>query len=294
VAKQLRGKPPTTDLVTKPKLIVFGPPGIGKTWVSLDFPKVYYIDTEGGATERRYQRKLEAGGGVYFGKADGANFFPAVVEELNTLATVKHDYLTVVIDSFSKLYNNAAAVAETKVGSDFGKDKKEANKPTRQLMLAIERLDMNVVLVCHQKEKWAKDGDKLFSMGPTFDGFDKLEYDLDLCLHIQPADRSAVAVVTKTRLEHFPRWSEFPWSFAEFEKRAGANVMLRPPKPFVVATPEQVAEVTRLLDSVKVSEDWGEKCLAKAGVERWEEMDGDTIAKCIKYLGDVAAGKAAK
>lgn len=291
MAKALKGRKPDVGLPTKPKFMIFGPPNVGKTTVAMDFPRVYYIDTEGGAEQPQYQRKLIASDGIYMGKAQGSNHFPTVIEELNTLATVQHDRLTVVIDSFSKLYNIASAQAELRVGSDFGKDRKEANKPTRQLMLAIERLDMNVVLICHAKDKWVKDGKELVNEGKTFDGFEKMEFDLDLCLYV---DKSYHATVHKTRIEGFKRDDRFPWGFAEFERRAGSAVMLRPPKPFVTASQEQVAEVRRLLDTVKVSEDWGEKCLAKATVESWDEMDGDTIAKCIKYLNDVAAGKAAK
>lgn len=288
MANQLRARKPNTEMVTKPHVMLFGPPGVGKTWVALDFPKVYYIDTEGGATLPQYQRKLEAADGMYFGKEEGSNHFPTVIAELHTLATTRHDRLTVVVDSFSKLYNVAAAQAEVYVGSDYGKDKKEANKPTRQLMLALERLDMNVVLICHAKDKWVKVGKELANEGHTFDGFEKMEYDLHLLLYVA---KGGQAKVHKTRLEGFPRDSAFPWSFAEFERRAGQTLMLRPPRPFVAATPDEVAEVKRLLDAVKIDPEWERKCLAKANVESWEEVDGETIKKCIKYLQDRALGK---
>ncbi len=287
MGRALKGQKPNVGLPTKPKFMIFGPPNVGKTTVAMDFPKVYYIDTEGGAEQPQYQRKLLASDGLYMGKAQGSNHFPSVIEELNTLATTQHDRLTVVIDSFSKLYNIASAQAELRVGSDFGKDRKEANKPTRQLMLAIERLDMNVVLICHAKDKWVKDGKELVNEGKTFDGFEKMEFDLDLCLYV---DKTYTATVHKTRIEGFKRDDRFPWGFAEFERRAGQAVMLRPPKPFVAATTEQLTEIARLLDAVKVPEDWADKCLAKANVESWAEMDGDTIGKCIKYLAGLVAG----
>src|SRR5688572_1213897 len=165
MAKQLRARKPDAGSITKPKILIFGPPNVGKTWVSLDFPSVYYIDTEGGASLPQYQAKLEKAGGVYMGKEEGSQDFTTVINEIQTLATVKHDYLTSVIDSFSKLYNVAATIAEQKVGNDFGKDKKEAQKPTRQLLMWLERIDMNVVLICHAKEKWARHGKELVSEG---------------------------------------------------------------------------------------------------------------------------------
>jgi RecA/RadA recombinase len=177
VAK-LRAKTPTNETVTKPKVLIFGPPGCGKTWTALEFPRVYYIDTEGGASLPHYQERLRKAGGVYLGKEDGSNDFREVIREVQSLATTPHDYLTLVIDSFSKLYNLASAQAELAVGNDYGRDRKEANKPTRQLMIWLDKLDMNVVLICHQRDKWSKVGGELQNLGVTFDGFEKLEYDL--------------------------------------------------------------------------------------------------------------------
>src|SRR5581483_10452762 len=216
MARTLKGKIPDTVKPSRIKAIVFGPPGVRKTSEALNFPSNYYIDTEGGATGPQYTARLIASGGVYFGKDEGSQDFPAVIDELRTLATVEHPYKTVTIDSFSKLYNIAAANAEARVGNEYGRDKKEAQKPTRQLMLWLERLDMNVLLICHAKEKWVRVGNQLTSAGKTFDGFEKMEYDLDLCLEILPnTGADPIAVVRKSRLTEFPQDGEFPWSFAE-------------------------------------------------------------------------------
>lgn len=285
MARQLKARKPDAGKVSKPKFLIFGPPGVGKTWQALAFPKVYYIDTEGGADLAHYQKRLAEGGGVYFGKEEGSQDFRTVINEIQTLATVQHDFLTLVIDSFSKLYNIAAAYAEERVGNDFGKDKKEAQKPTRQLMLWLERLDMNVVLICHEKEKWervttAGGGKELVSGGKTFDGYDKMEYDFHLALRIERGKASVV----KTRFEGFPKDHTFPWSFEEFAKRAGSAVMLAPPKQIVLPTPEQLAEISRLCDLLKVEEGWTEKVFTKAGVGSWAEMDADKVQACIDTL----------
>jgi hypothetical protein len=229
---------------------------------------------------------------VYMGREEGSNDFTTVIQEVQTLATVKHDYLTLVIDSFSKLYNIASAQAEARVGSDYGKDRKEANKPTRQLMIWLDKLDMNVVLICHQRDKWSKVGGELQNLGVTFDGFEKLEYDLHLALNIQPGydKRTSIATVHKTRLEGFPRGQQFPWNFKEFEERAGSGLMLRPAQAVDVATPEQIEEVGRLLRTVKVDDDWEEKALSKAGVTSWSEMDAEKVLKCIVFLKSRVSG----
>ena len=46
---KLKAKDPVNAEPSKPKMLIFGKPGVGKTWGALDFPSCYYIDTEGGA-----------------------------------------------------------------------------------------------------------------------------------------------------------------------------------------------------------------------------------------------------
>ncbi len=253
---------------------------MGKTWASIDFPSVYYIDTEGGASRDHYTDKLKKAGGKYFGPEHGSLDFDAVIEELITLATVKHDYRTLVIDSFSKLYNNRAAEAAEKGGDDFGRDKKEANKPTRKLVRWIDKLDMNCILICHEKDKWA--GGEL--TGQTFDGWEKLEYELDLALRITKAGASRKAKVIKSRLKEFPDAEIFDWSYAEFAKRYGQDVIEGAATPIVVATDEQVNALKMLVELMKVDSDTTDKWKEKAGVDSFEEMDTETIGKCISFL----------
>lgn len=282
MARQLKARKPDAGRVTRPKILVFGPPGVRKTWESLEFPRCYYIDTEGGASLPAYQEKLRASGGAYFGKDEGSQSFDTVIGEIQTLATVQHDFLTVVIDSFSKLYNLAAAKAEQTLGNDYGRDRKEANKPTRQLMSWIERLDMNVILICHQKDKWGRANGQLVNEGVTFDGFEKMEYDLHLALNVTVNG----AKVVKTRLGGFPLGATFPWSFKEVEKRCGDGVMLRPAAPVELASAAEVAEVKRLLEVVKIDPNWESDAFEKAGVSSWEQMDRDKVLACRNFLSD--------
>src|ERR1700744_4215741 len=109
---------------TKPKILIFGKPGVGKTFVSLDFPSCFYIDSEGGATREHYSDKLAKAGGSYLGLEQGSLDFDLVISQVQALATEKHHYKTLIIDSFTKLYNEFAAIAADKFGDDFGRDKK--------------------------------------------------------------------------------------------------------------------------------------------------------------------------
>lgn len=284
MAKKLRGVTPEDVKQQKPKILIFGAGGVGKTWVSLEWPKVYYIDTEGGADQQHYIEKLRKAGGVYMGPDQGSQDFNVVLDEIQTLATTQHDYQTLVIDSFSKLYNIVRGNVADSGKDDFGKDKKEANKPSRRLINWIDRIRMNVVLICHEAPAWS--GGQ--QAGTTFDGFDKLSYELDLLLNVQlrgsGSGAKRVAIVKKSRLLGFPMGEEFEWTFDSVADRYGRDAIYESTKPIELATEEQVAEIHSLLAQVTLTPDWTENTLTKAKASRWEEVDRDKAAKVIEFL----------
>src|ERR1700733_12615163 len=98
MASKLKAVDPKAAEPSRPKITIFGKPGVGKTWGALDFPNVYYIDTEGGADLAHYTDKLKKSGGVYFGPEQGASDFETVIEQVKALATEDHSYKTLLID----------------------------------------------------------------------------------------------------------------------------------------------------------------------------------------------------
>ncbi len=270
---------------SKPKVVIFGLPGVGKTWASLDFPNTLYIDSEGGANLSHYTKKLAASGGMYFGVEQGARDLSTIIDMLKELATTKHPYKTVVIDSISKPFNSEVAKEAERLQSkgiknEYGLDRKPAVALMRKLINWIDRIDMNVILICHEKAAY-KNGEQ---SGSTFDAYDKLEYELHLCLNIIKTGATRRALVRKTRLPEFLDGSSFEWSYQEFAKLYGEKTIESTPVQIVLATPEQVAEVKRLLDIIKLDEKEIEKWFSKAKVESWDEMSTKTIEQCITYL----------
>lgn len=287
--RKLRGQDPKQAKPTKPKILVFGAPGVGKTWAALDFPSVYYIDCEGGANLPHYTDKLKRSGGLYLGPNDGANDFPTVTEEIITLATTKHKYRTLVIDSYSKIFNTQIAhdyermeKAKRDMDKTFGAEKKGAINWTRKWIVWFEKLDMNVILICHEKDKWAS-GEVT---GQTYDGWDKLEYELHLALRVTKQGPSRKARVTKTRLEGFPDGTVFDWSYVSFAEKFGRDVIEADAEPVAPTTPEQVAEYKGMMDVLKVDENVKEK---------WDKVDindlsFDDLQRRIDYLKKLKEG----
>lgn len=283
----LKAKDPKKAEPKKPKILIFGKPGVGKTWGSLDFPNVYYIDCEGGAALDHYTDKLVAAGGSYLGPEDGANDISVVVEQVRALATTKHNYKTLVIDSLSKLFNTriaekAEAMEKANVDMDktFGREKKPAINAIRQMVAWFDKLDMSVLLVCHEKDVWA-DGKVV---GQTYDCWDKLEYELHLVMRIVKQGATRKAAIGKCRLKQFREGEMIEWSYAEFSGRYGKDVMEANHVALTPSTYEQIDIVQRLADAVKLDPELKIKWFEKAGVDAWGEMDSATIQKCIDHL----------
>lgn len=284
---RLKAVDPKAAEPSKPKILIFGKPGVGKTWGALDFPSVFYIDTEGGADLSHYTDKLKRSGGVYLGPDQGSLSFETVMEQVQALATEQHHYRTLVIDSISKLYNVEIANEAERLGDKdaFGASKKPAVGYMRRLTSWLQRIDMNVIMIAHEKSMWGLDkGGQRSEIGVTFDCWDKLEYELHLCLNIIKAGPDRLARIGKSRLTGFPEATTFPWSYEAFAERYGKDVIEKESKQIALATPDQIAEVTRLLDVVKLPEGTVDKWFQKAGVESWTEMDADKIDKCIVTL----------
>lgn len=288
---KLKAVAPKAAEPTKPKILIYGKPGVGKTWTSLDFPKVYYIDTEGGANLNHYTDKLERAGGVYLGTEQGSQSFEDVIDQIKALATEKHEYKTVVIDSISKIFNIEIAREMERLGDkdQYGASKKLPVTLVRRLVSWIDKLDMNVILIAHEKSEWGLNarGERV-EIGHTFDCWEKLEYELHLCLRIAKQGESRKAYVRKSRLTGFPDGSNFDWSYKDFAERYGKDIIEKEAVPIELASPEQLAEVTRLLAIVKLSESAQDKWIAE-NTNNLAEVEADKIEKIINHLkGKVA------
>ena len=134
------------------KCVIFGKSGVGKTWLALNFPKPFYIDTEGGARLRHYQEKLIAAGGGYYGAKNGANDLDNIIDQISALATEKHEYKTLIIDSITKPWITTITNEQERLGDKdvFGASKKPAVAKMRRIINWIGRLDMNVFMIAHE------------------------------------------------------------------------------------------------------------------------------------------------
>lgn len=280
----LRGKKPEA-MEKRLKALFYGAAGVGKTTAAIQFPRPYLIDTERGAENTQYVKLLNDAGGAYFFTTSADE----LIAEVTSLISEKHEYRTVIIDPLTVVYNDLLDKAAAEVGTDFGKHKGPADRKIKHLLTLLLRLDMNVIITSHAKPKWvrtkdAKGKDTVVEEGSTFDCYGRLDYLFDLVFEVTKRGKERVGIVRKTRIETFPEGEVFPFCYGEIAERYGRTILERGAVPVALATVEQVAELTALLETRKDGPALAEAWLEKAGAERLSELPADAAVKCIAYL----------
>ncbi|CAK0742232.1 conserved hypothetical protein [Gammaproteobacteria bacterium] len=279
----LRGVKPES-IQKRLKALFYGTSGVGKTTAAISFPKVYLIDTERGSENSQYTTMLSKNGGVIFQTTD----FDEVITEVKSLLTEKHEYITLVIDPLTTLYNDLLDKSAIKNGTEFGRHYSEANKKVKHLMNLLLRLDMNVIITSHAKNEY---GQNLSVLGSTFDCYKKIDYLMDLVFEISKRGKDRVGIIKKSRIEGFPDNETFPFSYNEIANRYGKDVLERDAVAQELATDEQVKELIRLIDLIKVPIEIYQKWLDKSCSEKWDEMPKEAIQKCIDHLSSKIKGE---
>lgn len=294
---KLKAKSPDEVEPGKTKGLIFGASGVGKTWFTLSFPAPYYIDTEGGADLKHYQERLKKAGGAYMGPPDGALDFATIIEQIQALATEKHQYKTLIIDSITKVYQVAIANESERITSggkkdEFGASKKPAIAMMRRLVNWITKLDMNVWFVAHEVPEWGEVNGTRSEIGKLPDVWDKLVYELDIGLRVIRRGQSypAVGIVHKSRLLGFPQGDTFALEYDVFAERYGKNYIEAATKTITLSTPEQVSEITRLVELLKPKPEDIEKIMTKAGATEWKELTTEQADKTIAWLNKILTG----
>ena len=220
-----------------------------------------------------------------------------MIKLIKWLATNKHDYKTVVIDSFSKMYSvEASRCAKLKrngkeIGTDFGADRREANKQVRILFEWLDKLDMNVVLICHSKQDFGSETNET-----TFDGMNLMDHELDLWLEclLRGTDKREMRV-RKQRLQGFKMNERFELDFATFAKKYGQEHLNATVQSIETAPEGRVSVLTALIREAGIGQQTIDKWLQKAKVQDLAELPAELVEKSISYCeGQLNASGASK
>lgn len=284
----LRAKKPE-EKQKRLKMFVYGPSGIGKTTASLLFPRAYVIDTEKGTDH--YAKTINAMDSAVF----QSNVFDDVMAEVKQLLTTKHEYRTLIIDPITQVYHSVQD-KWSRIFEKHAKTEKEAEvqdfgmrywgrvkSDFKALQRMLMALDMNIIVTSHQKDLY---GTGMTKIGVTFDSMKGEDYLYDLVFRLEKKGDKRMAITIKERAEvghpKFPQ--EFEWSYQNFLKFYGEEIITREAVAVPLATEEQIKKVKNLLEVVRVDESEVSGWLSKADVSDWSEMTSETIGKTINFL----------
>ncbi len=238
-------------------------------------------------------KRLDAAGGMYLGPEEGACDFDVIADQLRALGTTKHEFKTVVIDSITKVWYAKWSAESERLGDKdvFGAAKKAPIRAMRRLISLVDRIDLNVWFVAQETAEWQTVKGERQEVGRVPDVWDKLGYELDLCLRVEKFPAMRAATVWKSRLIGFPDNDRFDLqrdgkdlSYEAISSRHAKDAIEAEAKPIELVSTEAVVEIKRLLEAVRVSEEDVDRLLTKAKAERVEDLPREHGEKMLTWL----------
>ena len=269
------------------KCIIFGPPGAGKSKFAYSFKNAYIHGTENTTEYRHFAEQIKGNNSVYI----EVDTLDDVIDEVHDLLSTKHKYTTYIFDSPSPLYHTMLGLEAERLakkdgseGDEYQRNAKKANRKLARLSLLLSRLDMNVIIITHEKNKFENGRDA----GMTYDLPVRLGHAVGTILHLNMLGSQRKAKVVKTRYD-----AEMPINdFIDFTidgheeicKRLGIEIFQKLSTPDPLATSAQVEELLALLQYHNVPEEKVQDWLLKGKAASLEELAAKHAQSLIEYL----------
>ncbi len=205
----------------------------------------------------------------------------------------KLDMTWVAIDHLTTLHHEAVLrYNPTFQENTFGKEFDKANKEWRRLRGIIRYGDFNLACSAHMKALY----ENKQQTGMTSDASKNIAADFNIVLFLERRpDKKypSLAIVEKFRRDPEDKRGlvppSFPFTLDDFFEINGTDASGERHE-IPMATPEQIAELNRLLELVKLPEGTVDKWMAKAKAESWAEMTEEVLEKCIAYVKNLLDG----
>lgn len=273
----------------KLKMFLFGPPGSRKTTSAIQFPKSVLIDMERGS--ENYSKSLEKAGSVVLNTTNPDE----VLEEVHSLLTEKHEFLTLILDpvtifyestqeKWTRIFEKYTDNEKNKELQDFGMRYWGRVKSNYKAMLRmLLKLDMNIIMTAHQKDIYGSSMNKI-GVGP--DSMKGDNYFFDNVFQLNVVNGKATANTIKQRSEPLfsPRFPDsFEWSYENFCNFYGKDILERASVPVEMASTDQVARLNLLVEGLKVPPETIEKWHTKCDVDSFDQMTAKDISSLIEF-----------
>lgn len=291
----LRAKKPKSNVDPRLKMLLYGGTGSGKTHFCCSFPDTYYIDSEGLEDYPHFVKMVEENNGdlVYLTELS------EIIKEVKSLISTKHNYKTLVIDSISFPSGWLAQMeaerlqkkTPTTEGTEFGINLAKVKRLVYQLGILLSMLDMNIIVISHEKIKYA-DGKEV---GATYDITDKMAYSLGAVCNIRLQGKTRKLYIEKSRYPQVKAGEslDFNEGYDVFKNIFGEEIFKRDSKAIDLATPEQLANFNRLTSLLGVSDETIQTWLRTAKAPSLESIPKDAMDKWIIKLNSKFNGEAA-
>jgi hypothetical protein len=281
----LRAKKPEVK-PARVKALIYADKGVGKTHFCCSFPNAYYIDTEGLQDYPQFVEMIRANNSdlVYLTELS------EIIKEVKELLSTKHDYRTLIIDSLSFPYGWIAQLEadrliekdSSKEGTEYGANLAKGKRLIFQLGILLSRLDMNVIVVAHEKMKFADNKET----GKTYDISDKMAYSLGSVWQMKLMGKSRKLFIEKTRYKELKTSDHinFDDGFNVLKSLFSEEIFVRKSNIEELATPEQVKSFNHLIQIFNVPTETIQKWLINTQATEIENMPRKLIQEYIDKL----------
>lgn len=268
-------------------LLVAGASGSGKSFFVANLKNALLFDTDIGGGLAYADERIRRNGSERI----EVGSYLEVIETIHKRKKELGNITTLAIDHLTTLQQEAVIRHNPQSTDDFGKSYDKATREWRKIRELVRNMDFNLVCTAHMKSKY----EKKEITGITTDASKNIEADMSVVLYLQKeGSLPSTAHVQKWRRDpddaRGPIPPAFPFTLMDFVSIHGFG-MDGARHEIPMATAEQVAELQRLIEIVKLPEGTTEKWLTKAKAESWDELTQETIQKCIDHLKTVVTGK---
>lgn len=273
------------------KALLFASEGVGKTHFCCSFPDTYYIDTEGLEDYPHFTDLLRENNSdmIYL------NDLEEIIKEVKALLSTKHNYKTLIVDSLSFPYAWLAQMEADRLkkkdteGTEFGINLAKGKRLTFQLGILLSRLDMNIIVIAHERVKYEKN----VEIGSTYDITDKMAYSLGSVWNLKLLGQHRKLFIRKSRYPQLKAGDalDFDNGYETIKNIFGEQIFKRESEVKELASNDQLMEVKRLIAVLNVSEDRVNKILTNAKASSLDEIEKNYMDKLIISMQKTIQGE---
>jgi hypothetical protein len=267
-----------------------GGSGVGKSFFIAGLRNALIFDTDLGGGLAYADRQIHANGSERI----EVGSYTELMDEVNKRrrAGALKNITTLAVDHLTTLQQEAINRHNPNAVDDFGRSYDKATREWRKIRELVRFGDFNLFCTAHMKSLY----EKKEIGGLTTDASKNIEADFSIVLYLKATGYPATATIHKwRRLPDDPRGAitrgqTFPFTMQNFVDLHGCGLDGKR-EEIAMATPEQVKEMERMLEIVKLPEGTASKWLAKAKAESWSDFPQEDLGKCLDYLKGLMNGQ---